>query len=79
MLKEMIPGVAAFVVLVSLVVATIVGFRLYQVSNVANQLLTGQCSVIGETALEALAAQYVKDLEKAVADVKAEFTKEEAQ
>ena len=59
MFQKVVPGVVAFILLFSLVIATIAGFRLYQVSNLAVQLLTGQATQIA-------APQIAKQIKEAV-------------
>ncbi len=60
MFKKAAPGVIAFVVLLSLVVAAIAGFRLYQVSDLAIKLLTGQSVQIAAPQIQKRVDEAVK-------------------
>ncbi len=54
MFKQALPGIAAFFFLAAFAATSVVGFRLYQVSAAASELLTGNCSVVQEAAVDAL-------------------------
>ena len=70
MFKEALPGIAAFLFLAAFAAASVIGFRLYQVSTAANELLTGNCSVVQEATVEALEKKVRIDV---TADLKKEF------
>jgi len=52
-MKQFVPGVFAFLFLVFVATTSILGFRLYQVSEMANTLLTGQCSQVEKSVVDA--------------------------
>ncbi len=72
MFKQVLPGVAAFLFLLAFMVSSIVGYRLYQVSTAANELLTGQCSLIEAQAVTALESKIRKDVTKELSLAKEE-------
>lgn len=53
MFKQAVPGVMAFLLLLSVSAAAITGYRLYQVSNAATLLLTGACSNVEQAKIDA--------------------------
>lgn len=66
MFKQALPGIVAFVLLVAVAAGSIVGFRLYQVSEAATILLTGQCSTISADALTAVERKITAKVEREV-------------